>query len=257
MLNKYIVLTFFFIVLQQFILGISTYSIAKAGSSLGQGDSEIALRLIIVFFCLSLLAFFISMIATIFVALACKKAASHYIHGLIELAHTRPLAGSSVNKQKTASWISGEAIGTIDDLLAFATESLSITLNLAFTLVVFFIVLGLPYGMGITLSIAASILIIYFFRARIGRLGSTMQKRLLSLNTTIPRVWDGLFSGNDTVRKQILADNALKFESYYATRQTYILTEQALAALPILISVLFIIGILLTEGVVGSEKLVF
>lgn len=131
-----------FTALQQFLLALSTYCIAQAGSALSHGDIHRVLLQISLFFIYALLAYATSSMATLLNTRAANEIWKNYSTHLLCISTKSLEYASDRNQKSTAQRLAGEAQSTIAHACDFYLDMVSVSLNILFTLAVVYIAVG-------------------------------------------------------------------------------------------------------------------
>jgi len=235
--DSYVKLALCLLLLQQLVLGLSTYSIAVAGKNVAVQDGATAIYYVTWFFVFALTAFIVNVVSTIAAEKGTNQLLKSYYGQLKTLPTQMKVFDTSGNKSTTVSWLVGEAPSTISDLISFAMESVGTILNVTITLFVFWTVLGTGLSITIIVALSLSVVVIFLVRSRIGGVGVRLQNERLHANNHVSRYWDGTFRSTGHRRDRIHREQDERLSKYLDLQLKYTAWEQAGAAIPILLAV--------------------
>lgn len=239
--NKFFLLSAIFTIFQQLFLAISTYFIAMAGESLVSVQILKVERFITLFFISALLAYFLSSCVEWLQVKLKNSLWERYIFDSFETIKLDQRLSSKKNQQLTTSWLTGEAPTTFEDISSFSVGLLSIYCNVVFTLIVFGLTLGLTMTGVLAISIVVSVGLVTMLKERIMQLASNIQSSKLLTFIKLNILWDNYLFGNKILTKLAHDNLQAKTKIYFAHSEKYVVTEQALACLPIYIAVPLVI----------------
>ena len=245
--SPYFALTLLLVTVQQIALAISTYHIALAGKFLASGLYRQVQHHMILFFLFALLAYLVSSFS-IFSQIKLKNNLwqSYVINIFKELNNNQSLS-SKENKQKTTSWLTGEASFVFDEVSHFSAEIVSVYCNVIFTLIVFNLALGFKVTAIIASSLLISAVLVSFLKNKIHYLADNIQQSKLTTFIKIPSLWDNCLFGNSKFTGAALKSFENVSNEYFNQTEKYTFLEQCIACLPIYITVPLIIYILAFE----------
>ncbi|MET1116597.1 MAG: hypothetical protein ABWY08_16820 [Comamonas sp.] len=221
---------------QQFLLALSTYSIAQAGAALAREDLDRVLHLVCLFFIYALAGYITSAMAAILTTRASNQIWKHYSTRLLSLSTTSLQYASDSNRKSIAQWLGGEAQSTIAHACDFHIDMVSVCLNIVFTLAVFYVAVGREMASAIAASLVISFAFAMALRRRIERTAGEMQQRRLAALLCIEPAWTAALFGTSKMRAIGFGRLAAKMQRYFAEVNRYALLEQIVACCPILIS---------------------
>lgn len=233
-----------FTILQQVLLALSTYYIAQAGLTLESGNVKAILLYVSLFFFLALLAYVVSSIATFFSTRASNEAWKKYSNTTLIKATEDLQYASEKNKKSVAQWLGGEASSTIAYACGFYLGLVSVSLNVIFTLLVFYMFVGWQITLAMTASLALSLGLVMILRKEIEKSAGQMQSQKLSALLSIELAWNSAMFGSRNMRDEGFHGLNYKVGSYFGTVNKYILLEQIIACAPIIMSTVVIIVVL-------------
>lgn len=233
-----------FTILQQVLLALSTYYIAQAGLTLEKGNVKAILLYVSLFFFLALLAYVVSSIATFFSTRASNEAWKKYSNTTLIKATEDLQYASEKNKKSVAQWLGGEASSTIAYACGFYLGLVSVSLNVIFTLLVFYMFVGWQITLAMTASLALSLGLVMILRKEIEKSAGQMQSQKLSALLSIELAWNSAMFGSRNMRDEGFHGLNYKVNSYFGTVNKYILLEQIIACAPIIMSTIVIIVVL-------------
>ncbi|MDH0647839.1 hypothetical protein N5D48_15090 [Pseudomonas sp. GD03858] len=228
-------------ILQQVLLALSTYYIAQAGLTLETGNVKAILLYVSLFFFLALLAYVASSIATLFSTRASNEAWKNYSNTTLIKATEDLQYASEKNKKSVAQWLGGEASSTIAYACGFYLGLVSVSLNVIFTLLVFYISVGWQITLAMTASLALSLGLVMILRKQIEKSAGQMQSQKLSALLSIELAWNSAMFGSRNMRDEGFHGLNDKVNSYFGTVNKYVLLEQIIACAPIILSTVVII----------------
>jgi|GEM_PF-755018 len=239
--NRLFILALVLTLLQQASLALSTYFIAQAGEALSlQRYSSIKVY-IVYFFAFALLAYVISSAGELLrVRLQNQTWKRYVLDTFLDLRKNISLS-SSKNNKLTTSWLTGEAAGTIEHAAAFYIGMSSTYLNIAFTLVVFYLTLGYLISSALLASLALSVVFVLVMRSKIEKYATEMQQTKLPALLEIEPLWHNCHFANLPMFESRKARYSNQSEVYFRTTEKYVLLEQVIACLPICTAVLIMI----------------
>jgi hypothetical protein len=141
------------------------------------------------------------------------------------------------NKQRTASWLTGEAPTAFEEISQFSGDILSIYCNLLFTLIVFSLTLGIKITGVLSISILGSIILVSMLKNKIRQMTDEIQSSRLAVFIKIPKLWDNYFFGNKPMAVSNLKNFDTQAIQYFKETEKYTMLEQVVACLPIYIAV--------------------
>lgn len=245
--SPYFSLTLLLVTVQQVTLAVSTYHIALAGKSLANSLYPQVQYHMISFFIFALGAYFISSLSTFSqIRLKNNLWRSYVINIFKELNNNQNLS-SKENKQKTISWLTGEASFVFDEVSHFSAEIVSVYCNVIFTLIVFNLALGLKITTIIASSLLISAFLVSFLKNKIHYLADNIQQSKLTAFIKIPSLWDNCLFGNSKLTGSALKSFESSSNQYFKQTEKYTFLEQCIACLPIYITVPLIIYIIAFE----------
>jgi len=245
--NRYFISSISFVILQQFFLAISTYCIASAGDSLGNHDYEYLRKYITLFFAFALIAYFLSSCVAFFQVKLKNDLWRKYILNILKKVSHNQALSNKLNREKTISWLTGEAPTAFDEISKFSADILSIYTNVLFTLVVFFITLNIKIAMLIGSALFFSVFFVGILKNKINNLADNIQHSKLDLFLKIPRLWDNHFFGNSYLSNNSLVKFDKTSSQHFKQTEKYVILEQAVACLPIYITVPLLIMVILLD----------
>lgn len=231
-------------VLQQVLLALSTYYIAQAGLTLENGNVKAILLYVSLFFFFALLAYVVSSIATFFSTRASNQVWKKYSNTTLIKATEDLQYASEKNKKSVAQWLGGEASSTIAYACGFYLGLVSVSLNVVFTLLVFYISVGWQITLAMTASLALSLGLVMILRKEIEKSAGQMQSQKLSALLSIELAWNSAMFGSRNMRDEGFRGLNDKVNFYFGTVNKYVLLEQIIACAPIIISTVVIIVVL-------------
>ncbi|KHL76035.1 hypothetical protein PpSQ1_02085 [Pseudomonas putida] len=244
-------------VVQQILLALSTYFIARAGLLLADGNAEEVLVHVSMFFVSALLAYITSSLATILAARAANSIWKNYNGRTLDLAVGNMMYASEKNRKSISQWLGGEAATTISQACSFYLGILSTSLNVILTIVVFYIALGWGVTLVVSLSLSFSFLVIMLLRQRIQVAAGDIQSRKLRSLMQIELTWCLAMFGNNSMRESGFECLNGKTEEYFREVNKYVLLEQVVACAPIIIATLSLVALIqipdiFTASMVGA-----
>ena len=151
---------------QQLLLALSTFYIAQAGTALAQPNTERILALVSLFFIYALAAYITSSMAAFLTTRAANQIWQDYSNQLLATSTTSLQYASDGNKKTIAQWLGGEAQSTIAHACEFHLDMVSVCLNIAFTLAVFYVAVGGEIASAIAASLGISLAFAMALRRR-------------------------------------------------------------------------------------------
>lgn len=233
---------------EQLLLALSTYFIAQAGAALAVGDLDRVLRAISLFFSFALLAYVGSSAASLLSTRAANRIWHRYTHATLRAATPSLQYASDSNRKSIAQWLGGEALSTIAQACDLQRELLSASLNILFTLAVFYLALGWQIASAIAVSLLASFALVLVQRQRIERSAAAMQHSRQAATLAIEPTWNGAMFGSRAMRAQALCKLDAKAQFYFAELHAYVLLEQAVACGPVIMATLALLGLIQFTG---------
>ena len=233
-----------FTLLQQLLLALSTYCIARAGGALPAGDIRHVLRLVSLFFLCALLAYACSALATVCATRAAHQSWQEYSRHLLSIATGSLQYACDRNRRAIAQWLAGEAQSTLAHACDFHLDLVSVSLNILFTLAVFYLAVGWEIGTAIAASLLISLGSALALRHRIESVAGSMQQRRLQALLCLEPAWNGAMFGNRRMRAAGLGRWETRLRCYFAEVHRHVLLEQVLACTPIVLATLALLALL-------------
>ncbi|MEX3773769.1 hypothetical protein [Pseudomonas sp. MYb118] len=230
------VAAFGFTITQQVLLALSTYYIAQAGLALGDGRVEQVFVFVTLFFLLALLGYVASSAASLFTNLASNAAWHRYSFSTLVKSTASLRYASDKNRKAISQWLGGEALSTLGYACEFYIGFVSVSLNVALTLLVFYISIGWQIALVMAASLTVSLLFVIVLRHRIERSAGEMQRRKLEALLTVEWTWGLAMFGSRAMRQQGFSELDDKTGRYFAEVNRYVALEQAVACLPIIVA---------------------
>lgn len=238
------VAAFGFTVTQQVLLALSTYCIAQAGLALGEGRVEQVLSFVSLFFLLALLGYVASSVASLFANLASNAAWHRYVFSTLVKSTEGLRYASEKNRKAISQWLGGEALSTLGYACEFYLGYVSVSLNVALTLLVFYLSIGWQIALVMAASLVVSLFFVILLRHRIERSAGGMQHRKLDALLTVEWTWALAIFGNRAMRQQGFTELDGRTNGYFAEVNRYVAMEQAVACLPIIIATVSVLLLL-------------
>lgn len=241
--------------LQQCLLALSTYYIAMAGASLGENSTSQTISSISLFFIFAIFAYLTSSASTVLGIQAANHIwedyAKHTLHKVCsDLRYT-----STKNKNTTIQWINGEASITISQACSFYLGLTTTTLNIALTMLVFYISLGAEFTLTVSTSLIVSAALVGLLRKKIEKLAGDIQATRLTTLTAIESTWDSTAFGTTEMREEAFRKLSNKAKTYFSDYNKYNLTEQAIACTPIVLAVAAVVTAMNTSEILTTAKI--
>lgn len=235
--NKFLKAAIVLVLVQQILLAISTYLVALAGKSLGNGKAADTLLYIMWFFIIALLAYISSSFNNFLVLKLKNSLWKDYIQLFFKKHCLTQDFNTIENKNQTTAWLSGEANLTIEEISYFIIDTVSMYLNVVFTFAIFLFTLGRIYSAIIAISLVSSLILVSLLNNKIEQLASKSQTERLSINTYLPTHWEYLLNSSTKFLNNSQKELNSRLQSLFVTLEKYTLWEQLLATIPIIISV--------------------
>jgi ABC-type bacteriocin/lantibiotic exporter with double-glycine peptidase domain len=137
----------------------------------------------------------------------------------------------------TNIWICGEALSTLESASSFLVDIVAIYLNITFTLLALFVVLGPVIAGSIAVALVVSFLILIFAYRVIQRMANQIQDAKLDALVSLQRIWDHLFFANRAISQLARRAAEDKTSGLFQRSETYKLLEQTISCLPVMISI--------------------
>lgn len=225
------------ILLKEGTLAASTYLMALAGKALAVLRFDDVRALVAQFFVLAVAAYFLSSCSTYFLARLKIRLWEDYVLETFGKIKFDQQVGSKKNMEKTIGWLTGEAPSTLSRLCDLYSSSLSIYLNVLFTLLVFWLTLGSTMASALLVSIGASVFIVTIFRRHISKIGKEIQSSKLQVSVSIYPLWGNFLFSNSTMIDNACDNFSTKIGDLQQRSVRYTLFEQAIACTPIYLCV--------------------
>lgn len=239
--NRYFTSSAIFVVMQQIMLAISTYFIARAGNALFGARQAEVLHDIVWFFFTASLAYFLSSLSE-YQQLKLKNSLwKKYIVDTYNSIQADMKVSSYHNKQKVTNWLTGEAFTTFENTAALVIELISLYCNVLLTLAVFTMTLGYVLTSAMVVSCIISIVLIKLFKRFIKNLASLIQTDKLEALVSINALWDNYLFGSKSQLNNAYTKFNGKIERYFKQTRKYLFIEQTISCLPIYISIPLVI----------------
>lgn len=242
---------------QQILLALSTFYIARAGQTLESGDVRKILLYVSLFFTYALLGYVSSSAASFFNTRAANEAWKKYTNTTLVCSTENLQQASQNNKKMVAQWLGGEASSTIGYACGFYLGFVSVALNVIFTLLVFYISVGWEITLAMATSLAISLVFVMILRRRIEGAAGDMQSQKLKALLSVELAWNSAMFGSKKMRDTGFHNLNEKYGSYFHVLNKYVLLEQLVACVPIVISTVAVIALIqystiFTLAVVGT-----
>lgn len=233
-----------FTISQQILLALSTYYIAQAGLALGKEDVNHVLSCVSFFFVFALLGYIASSIASFFSNRAANAAWRKYVDTTLIKSTESLQFASEKNKKTIAQWLGGEALSTIVYACGFYLGFVSVSLNVVLTLVVFYLSVGGQITFAMATSLAISLIFVMVLRHKIENSAGEMQHRKLRALLSVELTWNSAMFGSRNMRSSGFRELDKKISLYFSEVNKYVVLEQVIACLPIVISTVAVIALL-------------
>ncbi|WP_119344675.1 ATP-binding cassette domain-containing protein [Facilibium subflavum] len=239
--NKFFLAALALIILQQILIGGSTYFIALAGMSVSLQQVNAVMNYIILFFVSVAVAYSIGSTALFLTTKLANDLWRRYTLSLLSTVGGDMSYSSQKNKLETNHWIGGEALATIDSASEFVLDFISLYCNILFTLLAFLFTLGWVVTGAVCFALVISSLLLTFTRSRIQMLGSEIQSKKLTVLSGISLLWDFLFYAPQESLQKKEEDVKLGMQSFFLQKEKYKFHEQILSCIPIFIAIPIVI----------------
>jgi ABC-type bacteriocin/lantibiotic exporter with double-glycine peptidase domain len=226
-----------FIIAQQVLIGLSTYYIGSAGRAVSAADQGKVLHSIVLFFASVAMAYLLGGTGQWLTTRLANDSWRKYAFGLLGKIGRDPQLSSEKNKVLTNIWICGEALSTLESASSFLVDIVAIYLNITFTLLALFVVLGPVIAGSIAVALVVSFLILIFAYRVIQRMANQIQDAKLDALVSLQRIWDHLFFANRAISQLARRAAEDKTSGLFQRSETYKLLEQTISCLPVMISI--------------------
>lgn len=234
--NRWFWLASALILVQQALIGLSTWFIGSAGAAVSSDPGSVP-RHIVCFFT-AVVGAYLSGASALWTANRLANSSwDGYCKSLFEKLSGRLELSSEKNKAAANSWLCGEALSTLDHASTSFVDMLAVYLNISFTITVFFSLLGPVITASIGAALAASVLILSVAHRPIGRLAGDIQDAKLEALVAIGRVWDHLFFGSPLTAGTARGKAGERAARFFERNERYKLVEQVISCLPVLLSI--------------------
>lgn len=240
--DKFLITSMSLVVLQQIILGCSTFFIARAGANIATGEFDAAASNVTLFFMFALLGYCMSSLAELSRVRGSNAIWSRYINKVLRDTNHNTAFSSEKNKQKYESWMIGEAHDTIDYGSSFCVGFMSIVLNVIITVSVFYLVIGPLLAGTIIIGMAIAGGFTYFFKRKVEQLAVDIQEGRSSIAEVLGPLWNSHFFGSKKLYGTEAGNMAACMRSYFSSKIQYSKLEQVVACVPVFISVIMLIA---------------
>ena len=235
-LNKFFVICLILICLQQVLVGLSTYFIGLAGEKVATLPME-AFYCTAMFFLAIFIAYLIGSASLFYrVKLSNDLWGKYYQKTLTDISKDHSIS-TEENKRSTQLWLSGEALGTLDEAGFAFIEILAIYFNIIFTTIALFVILGAELAGVIVFCMCLSLILLYASKSKIGFIASSMQNEKLAALLSIGKIWDNMFYGDRKSSQWAFISSQKKVAIYFKKTESYKVLEQMISCAPILISI--------------------
>ncbi len=235
-LNKFFVICLILICLQQVLVGLSTYFIGLAGEKVARLPME-AFYFTSMFFLAIFIAYLIGSASLFYrVKLSNDLWGKYYQKTLTDISKDHSIS-TEENKRSTQLWLSGEALGTLDEAGFAFIEILAIYFNIIFTTIALFVILGAELAGVIVFCMCLSVILLYASKSKIGFIASSMQNEKLAALLSIGKIWDNMFYGDRQSSQWAFISSQKKVAIYFKKTESYKVLEQMISCAPILISI--------------------
>ena len=224
------------------MLAISTIFIAKAGKNIAIRMYEESVEDIVFFLIFAIASYAISAFCVIEKTKMNNVIIADYTWSVFNKIHQN--LNSEENKKKTTTWISGEAIATLDEISNYIIEALSLYANLILMFIAFIISINFHISIIILLSMAFSLLSTTLLRKLISEKATRVQKAKLSTNLHISSLWDFTLSNSSSHLYASQQKHKEYLNQFSKERLLHAKLEQLISIIPTVISVVIIITML-------------
>ncbi|MBH3460735.1 hypothetical protein [Pseudomonas putida] len=225
-------------IIQQIILAASTWNIAMAGGSVGEGDFQSAKTQILLFFGLATVAYVTSSIGEIFLVKSQNQIWHKYTLDTIHKFCSDLRLSSESNRKSVSQWIASEALSTIHTAAPFYLSLISTVLNIVLTTAVFFFSLGFLVGCVVGAALIVSLLLVGLAKPKIERFANEAQSNKLSTLLHIDTLIANGHFGTSAMARSQSSSFSSKASKLYQSTERYNNLEQIIACTPIILSVL-------------------
>lgn len=253
--NSYFKIAAFFAIIQQCAMAGSLHFLAQAGSHIAQGALSSAVNHLILFFSIALLAYLLNSVSEYYSLKMRNRLWQGYTEKLFSKMNWQQQYNSLDSRNKTLSWLVGEAPKTLSDASTNTVEAIALYTGIGFTLIVFASTLGLDVAALMSVSLIVSFLFIHICKTVIAKLAEEAQSSLLEVNKYFHIFWD---IGFHTSSKQDLFNHSEKtlgqnYQRYFRATQHYEILEKVLSNFPVILSVLVLVFYLTQLNLSQSE----
>ncbi|WP_330925703.1 ABC transporter ATP-binding protein [Candidatus Sororendozoicomonas aggregata] len=243
------------VLLQQILVGLSTYAIGMAGKAIFTDFHE-SIFYIEVFFLLIIFVYISGATSLFFrVKLSNSVWKKYYQSVFLSLTQKSQGVNTQKNKTNTHSWIGSEALNTIDDAGFFFVEIAAVYFNIIFTGVAFVTLLGLEVSSVLFLSLSLSIILVVALKNKIKNLASSIQSSQLKTIGSIGFIWDNIFFGTKKNYLKSIDKSNKTSQEFFKNKEKYSIYEQVISCVPVLISIPIIMYIVNTSYALSAESM--
>jgi len=146
--NKFFIYSALLVGLQQLAIGLSTYYIGLAGCAIAH-NSTVIIRHITLFFTLVALAYLLGAFSLLFETKLANSCWDYYYKKIFQELGCDIRLATIDNKITTQNWISGESFQTFQEASRAFMNSVSVFLNIVFTIIAFTLVLGIQISLAV------------------------------------------------------------------------------------------------------------
>lgn len=239
--NKYFKASIILVICQQIFLALSTWFIAKSGYYLTSGNYKEVKITLILFFIFAVLGYIVSSFVSILTIKSKNLSWKRYTKATIGTISLDINISSNDNLKKIISWINSEAPSTLGGATNFYIQFISIILNIIFTFIVFYIMLGKVISSILLIALIISILLVLFLKEKVKNSSSTLQEKNLAIFTYIEPYIHKNYFGNSSMRSDANHKLDFRMNNYFSNLIKYSYLEQLIACLPIVVGVSAII----------------
>lgn len=238
--NRYFFVCVLLIIIQQALVGLSTYFIGLAGK-FAYLAPEHSFHYIVIFFSSIAVCYLFGSCSLYFRVKLSNSVWSGYYRETLSRAKEDWGVNSAKNKEKVSHWIIGESLPTIEEASFYYIEIIALYLNVIFTVAALYAVLGQMITLSLLSCMVVSLFLIFLTKTKINKLSTEIQSSRIEAFRAINKIWDNAFFGMIKHFDASLANARDKEKVYFDNQLTYKCIEQVVACLPVLTSIPLII----------------
>lgn len=238
--NRYFLVSVLLIIIQQALVGLSTYFIGLAGR-FAYFEPGHSFYYIVIFFVTIAACYVFGSSSLYFRVMLSNSVWSDYYRDTLSRAKEEWGVNSAKNKEMVSNWIIGESLPTIEEASFYYVEIIALYLNVIFTVVALYAILGPMITLSLLSCMVVSLSLILLTKRKVKELSTEIQSSKIEAFRAINKIWDNAFFGMKKHFEESLVNSKGKEKVYFDNQLKYKLIEQIIACLPVMTSIPLII----------------